>query len=231
MKNQNNILIVEDNASLVYVLQTFLKTLGFESIYAYNGTDGLQKSLNRNVSLILVDIGLPDISGYEIVKRVRDIYDTPIIIISNDVSINNEIDSFKNKANIFHPKPINFDLLEAQVKSLMNDNIKIKTLFLDNRFEINTVTKVIYFNKKEIPLTNNEFKFLQLLLKSRGQIVSRNRVLDSINSREQYFNLKSVDAMVCRIRKKFKSAPSNSFIETISGRGYRIKASMIKSYL
>ncbi|MGI6484437.1 MAG: response regulator transcription factor [Candidatus Dojkabacteria bacterium] len=217
-----DILIIDDCASLVHVLQKFFESLSLTSDFAYNGKEAYRKIRNYSYSLLILDIGLPDISGHILLERIREIYEKkPIIVISNDVSIKNEIESYRNGANIFHKKPLEYELLEVQVLNFFSKKfypraIRIKDLTLT---EDKIVTKK---GKGEIHLTKTEFGLLLLLAKNRGVIFSRDKIISILDALNIDKSIGSVDTLVCRLRKKLNASDCNKYIETVEGLGYRI---------
>ncbi len=220
---QQSILIIEDCANLVFTLQKFLKTIGYTSVAVYDGASGLQKAQFKDISLILLDIGLPDISGIEVLNKVREFTNKPIIIISSNSTDSNKIASFENKANIFHEKPINYELLKAQIDSLINRNVKKEIVKLDQYITVDKNSNTVFHNGKEVSLTNREYSLLNLLMRYRGQTVSRKNIMQIFDPLDKLNSVNSVDATVCRLRKKLHCHPKDGFIQSINGKGYRIK--------
>lgn len=222
------VLIIEDSASLVYVLQRFLKDIGLQSEFAYNGKEGIKKSLLDNIDLILLDIGLPDINGQDILRKIR-LFDRnkPVIIISNNSSIENEIDSYRNGATIFHRKPISFELLKAQILNSLGEKGKDNIMVL-KEYEIDVEGRRITKNGKYIPLTPNEMNVMLLLIKSRGYVCTREQILSTLNPYVATKKSNCVDTIICRIRKKLMEDKDNGIIRSVNGVGYRISEAFIK---
>lgn len=221
------ILIIEDDANLVFVLSKLIRQMGYKAIHSYNGCNGIQKALRKEIKLIILDICLPDISGHDVIEKVKELTQKPIIVISNDKSIENQVKSFNKKANIFHHKPIDYTLLTAQIQSLMKDcfvkkkcnktvNISEEIYFNPNNYSINIKDRVVN-------LTIRETKFLELLLKYDGRVVSKKLISEKISLREESLLQTSVNTMICRLRMKLNLPEKDSFIETIHGCGYRLK--------
>ncbi len=217
-----DILIIEDCASLVHVLQKFFESLSLTSDFAYNGKEAYRKIRNNSYSLLILDIGLPDISGHILLERIREVYKTkPIIVISNDVSIKNQIESYKNGANIFHPKPLEYELLEVQVLNFFSNKFYPRTIHIKDL----TLTEGKRVTKKgegEIYLTKTEFSLLLLLAKNKGITFSRDKIISVLDALNIDKSIGSVDTLVCRLRKKLNASDCNKYIETVKGLGYRI---------
>lgn len=147
----------------------------------YDGSSGLQKAQLKEVSLILLDIGLPDISGLEVLEKVRNFTDKPVIVISADFSLKNKVSAFTGRANIFHEKPIDFELLKAQVDSLMHNTQITKKLILQNNIEIDSRTNTVSKSGKVIKFTSKESALFNLLVKNNKNIVSRKTAINVID--------------------------------------------------
>ncbi|HOV29635.1 MAG TPA: response regulator transcription factor [Candidatus Dojkabacteria bacterium] len=227
--HQETVLIVEDSANLVFTLESFLRSIGYKTIPVYNGNSGLQKAQLKEVSLILLDIGLPDISGLEVLKKVRTFTDKPVIVISTDYSLENKISAFTDKANIFHEKPINFELLKAQVDSLISNIDNTKNLILQNGIKIDTRTNTVSQNGKIIKFTRKESALFNLLVRNNKKIVSRKTAIQVLDPFGRINNENSIDATICRIRKKLHLSPKNSILKTINGKGYCIESKIFKN--
>lgn len=218
------ILIIEDNANLVFTLQTFLETAEYNTIAVYDGASGLEKAQSKNINLILLDIGLPDISGIELLEKIREFNNKPIIIISSNYTLPNKISSFENKVNIFHEKPIHYELLKAQIDSLINQKKKKNEIIkIDKHIAVDLTNNLAYIDGKEVSLTNKEFTLLNILLRHRGESLTRRNLMLILDPLDKLNNESSINTTVCRLRKKLSISQENGIIETVNGRGYRIK--------
>ncbi|HOV34706.1 MAG TPA: response regulator transcription factor [Candidatus Dojkabacteria bacterium] len=226
--HQKTVLIVEDCANLVFTLESFLKSIGYKTMPVYDGSSGLQKAQLKEVSLILLDIGLPDISGLEVLEKVRNFTDKPVIVISADFSLKNKVSAFTGRANIFHEKPIDFELLKAQVDSLMHNTQITKKLILQNNIEIDSRTNTVSKSGKVIKFTSKESALFNLLVKNNKNIVSRKTAINVIDPFGRINNENSIDVTICRIRKKLHISPKDDIIKTISGKGYCLESKIIK---
>lgn len=215
------VLIVEDCANLVLTISEFIKTLHLNTDYAYNGKDGIKKVLENKYQLAIIDLGLPDITGFEIVRKIREINNKPIIVITGSKEQTDELKAYKLNINIYHYKPLNYEILEAQIKSLINPNLKgniVKTLGI----YIDIDRRIVKNNEKILNLTKTETDFLIMLIESKGEVFTRNQIVSNILNNFKNPSIYSVDTMVSRIRKKFNVPLEKSLIKTINGIGYAI---------
>ena len=169
-------LIIEDDANLVLVLTKFIKSIGFNTQSTYSGKEGLEIALSNKHQLFIVDLGLIDIHGFELIEKIRQINNKPIIVITGNTQEENEITSFKLEVNIFHKKPINFDILEMQIKSLMSPKRRGNILTTKNIY-VDLNKRIFKSNNQVVPLTKTEFNFLVMLFNSNGQVFTRKQII------------------------------------------------------
>jgi two-component system, OmpR family, response regulator ArlR len=226
--NRPSVLIIEDDAYLVLTLIRHIKSLRLNVDYAYDGEKGLKKALRNKYQLAIIDLKLPGMGGLEIVEKIRKINNKPIIVITGSLEEQDELESFKLKANIYHTKPIKYEILEAQIKSLLNPNKKgniIKALDM----EIDTEKRLVSVEGRIIDLTKSEMSFILMLINSKGGVFTREQIISNIKNCYSNPSTQCIDTMVSRIRKKFKQSPERSFIKTVNGSGYSINPVYLKN--
>jgi len=216
------ILLIEDDLTLAFFIKKKLEFKGHILKVVDNGKIGLEQALTNKYAVLLVDISLPEISGLKIVERVRTIgLKTPIIMITDYNIPTNEKESFSKGANIFHRKPLDFDLLSIQVNSLLGyfgpaGIVEIGDLHLE------LSKRVLKKNGEIISLTYKEFEVILLLIMMQGGVLSRqdiiNRTLKGVHDSQEG----SVDTLVSRIRKKLGDYLNNPTVETVHGKGFRL---------
>jgi two-component system, OmpR family, copper resistance phosphate regulon response regulator CusR len=226
--NRPSVLIIEDDAYLVCTLTEYIKSFHFNVDHAYNSKDGLRKALKNNYQLAIIDLGLPNTNGFKIVEEIRKINNKPIIIITGSQEEKDELEAFKLKVNIYHTKPIRFELLGAQIKSLLNPRKKghiVKALDL----KIDTEKRIVKVNKQIIDLTKSEMDFILMLINSKGEVFRREQIIANIKNCFNDPSKQCVDTMVSRVRKKLKQPPEQSLIKTVNGSGYSINPTYLKN--
>ncbi len=227
LKAKTKGLIIEDCANLTFLLKNFLLSIEIPSDNSYTGERGLEMAFSNKYDFLIVDKYLPDLDGIEIIKKLRTRYRKPIILITGHQDKDIEIEGFKHGANIFHRKPLDYDLLRYQIFSLLNDDfpqnlIKRKNLLLDQN------KRIFKLNGKEIYLTKTEFNFLKLLLTSKGEIFQRERIISEVMDYSKIYNDNVVDTMVSRIRKKLKQDIEKSLIKTVNKIGYQLNPTYLQ---
>lgn len=223
----SKILVIEDDKLLSSIIKA-----NFSSSYkieiADNGSYGLFLLKQNSYDLLILDISIPQLSGFDILEFLRKgNYFLPIIMISTNTLSTNVIKTYKEGVNLFHPKPINFDLLAAQIESLLN-NKKIRTIKLKFGIQLNIEKQMLFVDHNQIKLTKKEYKLVYLLFTSMGKILSRDTIIDKTNQFIFDVSSGSIDTIVSRIRTKIKKYYSKSeIIETVHGLGYRLNPDLV----
>ncbi|MBR6051895.1 MAG: response regulator transcription factor [Clostridia bacterium] len=230
---QKKILIIEDEQKISQVLQVNLMMAGYECDAAYDGEDGLKKALEGNYDLILLDIMLPKMDGFEVCREIRKSLDTPIIMVTAREDEIDKITGLDLGADDYVTKPFSVKILLARVKANIRrfsgevveaksqpdkDIIIIRELEIDNkRF---TAKK----SGREIELSRKEYEVLLFLAMHRGEICSREELLEKVWGYDGFFgDMRTVDVTMARLRSKIEDNPAEpQYIITKRTKGYYI---------
>ncbi|MDU5504711.1 MAG: response regulator transcription factor [Anaerococcus vaginalis] len=220
-----NILVVDDEKDLLENLYNFLKSKGFKKVYtAKNLKESRFKIANFKIDLIVLDLMLPDGSGFDLLKEVRENSDVAVIILSALDGIDDRKEGFENKADDYLVKPFFPDELLWRIDAVLRRSKKIK-----NEEKIN-LGKVIFDKSKgviekngeEIPLTATQFKILDYLCENINMIVSIDRILDHI-WKDSYGYENTLITHIYRLREKLEDNPREpKILITIKGLGYKL---------
>lgn len=220
-----NILVVDDEKDLLENLYNFLKDKGFKKIYtAKNLKESRFKIANFKIDLIVLDLMLPDGSGFDLLKEVRKNSDLAVIILSALDGIDDRKEGFENKADDYLVKPFFPDELLWRIDAVLRRSKKIK-----NEEKIN-LGKVIFDKSKgviekngeEIPLTATQFKILDYLCENINMIVSIDRILDHI-WKDSYGYENTLITHIYRLREKLEDNPREpKILITLKGLGYKL---------
>lgn len=220
-----NILVVDDEKDLLENLYNFLKSKGFKKVYtAKNLKESRFKIANFKIDLIVLDLMLPDGSGFDLLKEVRENSDVAVIILSALDGIDDRKEGFENKADDYLVKPFFPDELLWRIDAVLRRSKKIK-----NEEKIN-LGKVIFDKSKgviekngeEIPLTATQFKILSFLSENMNMIVSIDRILDHI-WKDSYGYENTLITHIYRLREKLEDNPRDpKILITIKGLGYKL---------
>ncbi|HCL4549476.1 response regulator transcription factor [Clostridium botulinum] len=223
------ILIVDDDKTIVEFLQIFLIREGYEVRISYNGEEALDKIRSEQFNLILMDIMMPKLDGFEAIKRIRRLNNIPIIFLTAKDSHQDKIKGFISGCDDYITKP--FDLVELSLRvsailkrvstSVAEENkdiIKVKDL------ELNLKEHTLYKEKNEIKLTPKEFDILFLLARNKGRIFPSSEIYERVWGQEFLENDNSLLTHIRNLREKLNDTVKNSkYIKTVWGVGYKIE--------
>jgi len=213
------ILIVEDDETASYLMKSFLEDCDFSVDTVYTITDGIAYLKNNNYNLLLLDLNLPDFSGFDLLSSISNTVAIPTIVTSAYSDTKTKIKAFKYGANDYMTKPIDFLELEARVWALLSrkDNINLVPTKEDAIFKIDA--NQIYFRDESLLLTALEFDILSYFINHREQIISREQLSNSISSVKSH---RLLDNHIKNIRKKIEEDSSKPmYLKTEYGLGYR----------
>ena len=227
----SKILIIEDEQEIAELEKDYLELNGYEVEVSYNGTDGMAKAINEEQDLIIVDLMLPGTNGFDICKKVREVKNIPIIIVS---AKKDDIDKVKGLgwgADDYITKPFSPNELVARVKahlaryerlvgSVMEDNqiIEIRGLKID------TSARRVWINGEEKTFTTKEFDLLTFLAAHPNRVYTKDELYTNIWDMDSFGDIATVTVHIKKIREKLEFDTSNpQYIETIWGVGYRFK--------
>lgn len=224
------VLIIDDEMHIVELLRFNLEISGYKTIYSYDGFDGFIKAKEEKPDLILLDWMLPNISGIEVLNKIRqdaDLKKIPVIMLTAKNMEDDKVEGLEVGADDYITKPFSIKELLARITSVMrrygmNTGKESEELTAGN-LKLNLTKHEVKINDKKVDLTLKEFELLKLLLKNRGKVLSRNFLLDEIWGYEYYGETRTVDVHIRYLRKKLEEAGADEkYIETIRGVGYKI---------
>lgn len=226
-----NILIIEDDINIAELERDFLKLNGYKVELVHDGAQGLQKAVTGIYDVIIVDLMLPNTSGYEIIKEVRKKLEIPIIVVSAKSEDIDKIRGLDYGADDYLTKPFSPSELVARIKSHINRYERLKGNNVTNEvinhggLEINTASHKVLVNGKEIQITTKEYELLVFLASNPNIVFTKEHIFDTIWGQDYYGDTATVPVHIQKIRKKIEKDPSNpEFIETLWGTGYRFNS-------
>jgi two-component system copper resistance phosphate regulon response regulator CusR len=228
MNSLKHILVVEDEKRLADLLKAGLEEQGFAVDVAYDGYVGKNLAIRNNYDLLILDINLPLINGYELCKQIRLVNnDIPIIMLTAMASPENKLAGFDVGADDYILKPFDFKELLARVRVFLrratpvekpeDETIRIEDLV------INTSKKTVYRNDILIELTVKEFTLLEYLARNRGKVISRTEIAEKIWNLKFDTGTNYIDVYINYLRKKIDKDYPNKLIQTRVGLGYVLK--------
>ena len=217
------ILIIDDDAKLNRLLSDYLADFGFETICATHPEHGLEQLQRKAPDLVILDVMLPGINGFEVCKQIRKTQSVPIIMLTARGDITDRVTGLELGADDYLPKPFEPRELVARVQSVLRRSVtdSISAVHRFGTLVIDYPKQQVTLAGKRILLTANEFAVLALLSKQPGKVFHRDQILNELRGFDwEAFN-RSVDITVSRLRQKLGDDPKSSrFIKTIWGSGY-----------
>ena len=226
----NRILIIEDDLDLCELLGKYLHREGFEFEMVHNGKQGVDHALSRDYSLMVLDVMLPELNGFEVLSSIRSKSNLPVLMLTARGDEVDRIVGLEMGADDYLPKPFNPRELIARIRAILRrvkpelpighspkstESITVGDVELDNR------TRMVIRGGEQLALTSVEFELLEALLRSAGQIVSREELVKSILGRNFSPLDRSIDTHVSNLRKKLgHSVNGIERIKTIRNVGY-----------
>lgn len=233
MDEKKKILIVEDEKDISEILAYNIYRQGYEVETAYDGEDGLNKALSGNFDLILLDVMLPKMDGFEICRRVREKLETPIIILTAREEENDKIMGLDLGADDYMTKPFSIGELTSRIKANIRrfsgelkktgEAVGDGTVIRVGDLVIDTDNVSVRKNGAEIALSKKEYDLLCFLAKNRGAKFAQDKLLEKVWGFGDYYDLRTVDVTVRRLRQKIEDdASCPKYILNMRSVGYYI---------
>jgi DNA-binding response OmpR family regulator len=217
------ILIVEDEESIASFVSMYLQEEGYKVISAANGEDGLARAGDGAPELVILDIMLPDIDGFEVCRRLRQDSDIPIIMLTARDTSTDKVVGLELGADDYITKPFDPRELVARVKSVLRRVTAAgepePELLSAGELALDTARHEVKAGEEEFKLTAKEFELLQYLMLNKGLALSRQQLLEHVWGYEFYGDTRTVDVHINQLRKKLGDAVA---IETVWGIGYKL---------
>ena len=219
------ILIVDDEPEMVRGLEDNFRFEGYQTLAARTGKEGLALALSEVPDLILLDIMMPELSGWDVLRALRQKgLDVPVIMLSARGEEVDRILGLELGADDYVTKPFSLRELLARVRAVLRrpgPRLKFEEFaFGDVRIRLRG--RQVFKAGQEVRLTRKEFDLLRYLVEHRGEVVTRDRLLDEVWGYEQFPTTRTVDTHILRLRQKFEKNPEHpAWILTVHGQGYR----------
>jgi two-component system, OmpR family, response regulator CpxR len=217
------IILVDDDAELCSLLREFLVREGFSVSCEHEGNRGLAKALEAGVDLVVLDVMLPGIDGFEILRRLRSQSKVPVIMLTARGEDVDRIVGLELGADDYLPKPFNPRELAARIRAILR-RYEPRTESASGRLEVNGISldpgsREVFAAGKHVELTTFEFDILEMLMRSAGRVLSRDALMEKFFNRKATPYDRSIDMHISHLRKKLDAG--DSLIKTIRGVGYQ----------
>ena len=218
------ILIVEDESSISDFVKGELEYEGYEVCIKEDGREGLEEALNNEYDLVILDIMLPSMNGFEICRRIKRVKATPVIMLSAKSSVIDKVNGLKLGADDYISKPFAIEELLARIEVVFRRVSNPKdSIFKFKDITIDTKSRIVKRNNEEINLTNKEYELLFFLMRHPEQVFSREDLYELIWGLESMGDNITVAVHINRLREKIEDTPADpKLLQTVWGVGYRL---------
>lgn len=238
------VLIVEDEAKIARFVELELKYEGYEVEIAGDGSSGLEKALQSDVDVMVLDVMLPKLSGIEVCKRIRESgSNLPIIMLTAKDDVRDKVLGLDTGADDYMTKPFAIEELLARIRAALSRRNRMEettqqkflkqekgaeekgdgTLLKEGKLTVNLASYTVTYDGEEIALTKKEFELLRYLLQYRGEAITRDRLLSEVWEYEYMGDTNVVDVYIRYLRQKLDDRFNIKLITTVRGVGYMIK--------
>jgi two-component system cell cycle response regulator CtrA len=220
------VLLIEDDSSTARSIELALAAEGIICDTAEVGEEGVEIGRIYDYDIILLDLMLPDIDGYQVLLRLRSAkVKTPILILSGLSSVDQKVRGLGFGADDYLTKPFNKDELIARIQAIVRRSKgHSESVVRFDKVAINLDTRNVEVNGVQVHLTNKEYAILELLAMRKGSVLTKEMFLNHLYSSMDEPEIKIIDVFVCKLRKKLADASGGvNYIETVWGRGYMLK--------
>jgi two-component system response regulator VanR len=216
-----HILIMEDDQDIQEVIKEFLTAKDYAVTAVLDGIEGIKCFNRQEFDLVIVDVMMPYISGYEVSEVIRKKSDVPIVMLTALGEERDQIKGFDLGIDDYITKPFSFEILIKRVEAVLRRsyaNQSDHNSYVFNELRIDCDAYKAYINEQEVTLTTKEFEIVQTLLVNRGKVITRERMLENLWGYDFYGDSRLIDTHIKNIRKKLNFP----YIKTIKGVGYKI---------
>ena len=225
MQQAKKVLIVDDEHAIRRLLRTSLSAHGYAVYEAFNGEDAILQVINVQPDLIILDLGLPGISGIEVTKRLREWTETPILILSVQDQENDKIEALDAGADDFLTKPFSMGELAARMRVAMRHAQKEETepIFESGDLRVDLAVRHVTCGGEEVQLTPTEYDLLKVLIKYAGRVLTHQQLLREVRGAGYQSESHLLRVHMSNLRRKIERDPSlPRYILTEPGVGYRL---------
>lgn len=223
------IVVIEDDPAIRRFLRTGLGAQGFKVYEADNGRQGIIEAGVRKPDFIILDLGLPDLDGVEVIKAIRQWSAMPILILSARSTEQNKIDALDAGADDYLTKPFGLGELLARIRVAMRHSVRSPEqdpsgIFISGALKVDLIKRLVLLNDQEIHLTPIQYRLLSVLVKNAGKVLTHQTILKEVWGPSYRENSHYLRIYMSQLRQKLEADPAQpQYLLTESGVGYRLK--------
>ncbi|MFC3782463.1 response regulator transcription factor [Bacillus chungangensis] len=216
----DRILVIEDDQEIQELIKQFLMVQQYTVEVASDGLEGMKQFNKQSFDLILLDVMMPNLNGFEVAKMIRSQSNVPVIMLTALEEEQDQVKGFDLGIDDYITKPFSFHVLIRRVEAVLRRSYNQSTdsHLVFKEIHVDCDAYKVYVNKVEIPLTTKEFEILQLLLKNKKRVLTRESIVEQVWGYEYQGETRLIDTHIKNIRKKLDFP----YIKTVKGIGYKI---------
>ena len=226
---QNNILIIDDDIGLCQLLKKCVEKENITSDLAHSGTDGLKFALQGNYQLIVLDIMLPEMDGFQVLERIRNVSAVPVLMLTAKAANSDKVNGLRSGADDYLTKPFDVEEFTARVLSLirryttLNSGSGEESHRLSFRgLTIDSDTRIVHIGDAQVELHAKEFDILCYLAQNQGRILTKQQIYEEIWQEPYAYDDNNIMGYISKLRKQIEPDANNpTYIQTVKGVGYR----------
>jgi two-component system, OmpR family, response regulator MprA len=224
MTRSTRVLVVEDDLDIAGVLRRSLDKEGYEVLLAGDGEAALGQSADFQPDAVILDLGLPKLDGVEVCRRLRADGDVPILVLTARDALDSRVEGLDSGADDYLVKPFERDELLARLRALLRRRPPRGSAYMVvNDLRLNPDSHEVHRGDRSIELTAREFELLEYLMRNRGLVVSRQRLLDEVWDYHPFAETNTVDVFVSTLRRKLEAGSEPRLLHTVRGAGYVLR--------
>lgn len=216
------ILIIEDDSTINSLLCGILKKSGYEVESCTDGLNGYNMALDKDYQLILMDLMLPMKSGEEILRALREVKKTPVIVLSAKNDVHNRIELLRLGADDFICKPFDIDEVILRIEAVLRRVEDVKDFLTYKQMRIDKEARRIFIGDDELICTATEYAILELMLGNPGKVFSKRNLFESVTGDNYLSEENTMNVHMSNLRKKIAKITDEPYIDTVYGMGYRM---------
>lgn len=217
---KNLIMIVEDEQKLARTMSDYLGLKGYDTVCAADGPEALRLFYEhqKRVDLILLDVMLPGMDGYEVLKEIRKSFDVPVIMMTARSSVEDQMSGFEKEADDYITKPYTLELVKLHIEALLKRAGKLKTWIEFGNISIDLAGQKVYWKDSYIETTRKEYELLVYFMEHSNIVLARTTILDAVWGYDYVGDIRTVDTLVKQLRRKLTD--ECTYIKSVYGIGY-----------
>ena len=230
----NKVLIVDDDVVLLRFMTEFLEGEAFEVIKANNGAEALRLAYREHPDIIILDIMMPGMDGFQVTRRIREMADIPLILLTAKSTEADKLQGFQMGVDDYITKPFSFAELSARIQAVLNRTQRLKAEDLKvirfGDYLLDLRKREVKFKDEPVTLTPTEYRLLEALIKHKGQAVAENDLIKEVWGDYRQEETAAVRRYIWLLRQKMEEDPANpKLILTVRGYGYRIETGSLEA--